>query len=157
MTRNDLKAALDHVNIRAFLRAIRLGEGTLDQDGYKRLVGGGTFTDFSAHPHVLIHLPRYDVYSSAAGAYQIVYPTWKGLLGQYGFPDFSPECQDEAAVALIAEKHALDLIKAGKFEEAVQACSAIWASLPGSQAGQRIEDIDKIKQVYFDAGGVTVT
>lgn len=153
MNRAELQAALQGTNVRAFLRAIRLGEGTSDDMGYYRIVGGGTFTDDSVHPHVRVFLPKYNVYSTAAGAYQIIFPTWTGLCKQYSFPDFSPDSQDEAAVALIAENHAFDDVKAGNLQSAVQKCSAIWASLPGSTAGQRTEDFAAVQKVYTDNGG----
>ena len=100
MSRLDLQAALENANVRAFLRAIRLGEGTSDEAGYYRIVGGGSFSDDSKHPGVKVYIQRYDVYSTAAGAYQIINGTWNGLVRQYGFTDFSPESQDLAAVAL---------------------------------------------------------
>jgi len=42
--------ALRSKNVLAFLRAIRLGEGTLDADGYRRIVGGELFGSFADHP-----------------------------------------------------------------------------------------------------------
>lgn len=153
MNRLDLQAALGNKNVRAFLKAIRLGEGTTDEAGYYRIVGGGTFTDDRAHPNVRVFIARYKVWSTAAGAYQIIGPTWRGLVKQYGFEDFSPDCQDEAAVALIAGRKALEDVRAGRFEEAVAKCALEWASLPGSQAGQRTEDIADVRKVYQDNGG----
>jgi muramidase (phage lysozyme) len=153
MNRQDLKEAMWHQNVIAFLHAIRLGEGTSDDAGYYRIVGGGTFTDDSVHPRVKVWIERYKVYSTAAGAYQIIWPTWSSLCKQYNFPDFSPESQDEAAVALIAEKRAIDDLKEGRLAEAVAKCAPIWASLPGSTAGQRTESFDAVQQVYLDNGG----
>ena len=153
MNRSDLQAALEQRNVQAFLKAIRLGEGTLDEAGYYRIVGGGTFTDDSAHPKVKVYIPRYDVHSTAAGAYQIIFPTWSGLCRQYDFPDFTPASQDEAAVALIAEKHALGDVKAGRLADAVAKCASIWASLPGSDAGQRTESFDAVELTYLQNGG----
>lgn len=153
MTRDDLRGALEAPNVRAFLKAIRLGEGTSDEAGYYRIVGGGTFADDSRHPNVRVFIKRYKVYSSAAGAYQIIRPTWDGLVRQYSFPDFSPECQDEAAVALIAGRKALKKVIAGEFAEAVALCSREWASLPGSTAGQRTEAYADVEKVYLDSGG----
>ena len=153
MNRGDLQDALKLLNVQAFLNAVRLGEGTSDELGYYRIVGGGTFTDDSVHPHVKVFLPKYNVYSTAAGAYQIIFPTWTGLCKQYDFPDFTPQSQDEAAVALIAEKHALEDVKAGRLEDAVAKCAAIWASLPGSTAGQRTEDFAKVQEMYISHGG----
>ena len=153
MNRADLQEALKHQNMQAFLRAIRLGEGTSDEAGYNRIVGGGTFSDDSVHPHIKVYIERYKVYSTAAGAYQIIWPTWQSLCKQYSFHDFSPESQDEAAVALIAGRHALDDVLSGRLADAVQKCSAEWASLPGSSAGQRTEDFNAVQQVYLSNGG----
>lgn len=153
MTKDDLKAALDIVNVRAFLKGIRLGEGTSDDMGYYRIVGGQMFSDDSTHPHVRVYLPRWKLYSTAAGAYQIIFPTWQGLCNQYGFTDFSPETQDMMAVALIAGRHALNDVISGLFAEAVDKCNEEWASLPGSKSGQRTEDFENVKQVYLDNGG----
>ena len=153
MNRGVLKLSLKNPNVQAFLRAVRLGEGSSDELGYYRIVGGQTFTDDSVHPHVRVFLPKYNVYSTAAGAYQIIFPTWTGLCKQYNFPDFTPESQDEAAVALITEKHALDDVIAGRLARAVDKCCSIWASLPGSTAGQRTEDFNAVQQVYLSNGG----
>jgi muramidase (phage lysozyme) len=154
MNRNSLKAALTNCNIVAFLHAIRLGEGTSDALGYNRIVGGGEFSSNSHHPNVKVYLPKYKVYSTAAGAYQIINPTWRRLVSQYGFEDFSPECQDEAAVALIAEKNALVDVMRGDIDSAIKKCSGVWASLPGSTAGQRIESSTLVKNEYVKFGGV---
>jgi muramidase (phage lysozyme) len=148
-----LKRALEHANVRAFLRAIRLGEGTSDDAGYYRIVGGGAFTDCSKHPNVRVWIRRYKVHSSAAGAYQIIRPTWEALLKQYAFPDFSPGCQDEAAVALIIGRGALEDVKRGDLAAAVQKCALEWASLPGSPYGQRTEAMENVRRAYLDAGG----
>ena len=153
MTRSDLQAALQLPNVTAFLKAIRLGEGTSDETGYHLIVGGSYFTDESHHPNVRVFIPRYQVYSTAAGAYQIIRPTWDALVRQYGFPDFSPECQDEAAVALIAGRGALDDVIAGELEESVRKCAGEWASLPGSTAGQRTESYAAVQKTYLDNGG----
>jgi muramidase (phage lysozyme) len=153
VTRDGLKKELEHPNVWAFLKAIRLGEGTSDDAGYYRIVGGGTFTDDSQHPHIKVHIPRYDVYSTAAGAYQIIWQTWKNLQIRYGFPDFSPDCQDEAAVALIDGRSALPAIRQGELAKAVNLCAAEWASLPGSTAGQRTESYAAVQAEYLAAGG----
>lgn len=153
MTRTDLQAALLLDNVHGFLHAIRLGEGTSDDAGYNRIVGGQTFTDMSTHPNVRVFIPKYNVWSTAAGAYQITHPTWLGLVAQYEFTDFSPEQQDEMAVALIAGRKALDFVKSGDLQAAVTACNPEWASLPGSTAGQRTEAYANVQQAYLDNGG----
>lgn len=153
MTRKDLQAALLNPNVVAFLRAIRLGEGTSDAEGYRRIVGGSLFDSFDTHPRKKIYIPRYDVFSTAAGAYQIIWPTWKNLVIRYAFPDFSPQSQDEAAVALIDGRGGLLFVKHGKLVEAVKACAPEWASLPGSTAGQRTESYQNVEQEYLKWGG----
>ena len=50
MTYDNLVAVAPDKNLGAFLHAIRLGEGTSDEDGYRRIVGGELFDDFSRHP-----------------------------------------------------------------------------------------------------------
>lgn len=153
MNRANLQTALQAQNVQAFLKAIRLGEGTSDEMGYYRIVGGGSFTDDSVHPRVKVFLPKYNVFSTAAGAYQIIWPTWAGLCKQYSFPDFTPESQDEAAVALIIEKHGLGDVMFGDLKSAVAKCAPIWASLPGSTAGQRTESYAAVEKEYTDNGG----
>ena len=154
MTRTGLQNELLKANVVAFLRAIRLGEGTSDAAGYWRLVGGGTFTDDSKHPRIKVYIPRYDIYSTAAGAYQIIWPTWKGLVMKYAFPDFTPQSQDEAAVALIEGRSALPAIHQGDLQKAIQLCNKEWASLPGSPYGQRTESYEAVEAEYLLSGGV---
>lgn len=154
MTREGLQRELQNTNVRAFLKAIRLGEGTSDDLGYYRLVGGGEFTDDSQHPRKKVYIPRYDIYSTAAGAYQIIWPTWKNLLVKYAFPDFSPDCQDEAAVALIDGRGALTAVKRGQLAKAIDLCKQEWASLPGSTYGQRTESYEAVEAEYLKAGGL---
>lgn len=153
MTINDLITALENINVWAFEKAIRLGEGTSDDDGYRRIVGGELFDDFSRHPNKRVWIERYQVWSTAAGAYQIIFPTWTGLVRKYHFIDFTPDTQDLAAVALMAGRNALRDIMDGRFAEAVAKCSKEWASLPGSTAGQRTEKYADVLKVYLDNGG----
>lgn len=144
---------MQHPNVVAFLRAIRLGEGTSDDQGYSRLVGGGQFVGFDKHPGRKVWIERYQIWSSAAGAYQIITPTWNGLVREWGFTDFEPATQDEAAVALLLEKNAIKHIMLGDVKEAVERAKRIWASLPGSPYGQRTETMDRFIEEYRRYGG----
>lgn len=158
LKRADLRAALAHANVRAFLRAIRLGEGTSDDAGYFRVVGSKVgdppdFTDTSKHPNRVVWIERLKLHSSAAGAYQIIRRTWEALVGRYGFKDFAPDTQDEAAVGLIAGRRALDDVRAGRLAEAIEKCRLEWASLPGSPYGQRTEDYAAVQAEYLKHGG----
>lgn len=158
MTHDDLIEAGKLPNVIAFLRAIRLGEGTSDDLGYRRLVGGGEFPAPPwRHPSTRVWLPKYSVYSSAAGAYQFLSRTWAEMADQYNLADFSPENQDLGAIGLIARRHALDDLISGDIEKAIEKCKLEWASLPGSTYGQRTEKIETVLAEYEKHGGTITT
>jgi muramidase (phage lysozyme) len=143
-----IKQVVTIPRVKAFLRALRLGEGTADIDGYRRIVGGKLFESFSDHPRERIWIERYKVYSSAAGAYQFIQATWDGLALRLDLDDFAPANQDLAAVGLIDEVGALGDVIAGRIEPAIAKCASKWASLPGSTAGQRTERLDRVLAEY---------
>jgi muramidase (phage lysozyme) len=151
MTRDDLKSALDDTNVQAMITVIRTGEGTLGDDGFRKLFGGELFTSFAAHPHKLVNLSGYS--STAAGAGQFLSKTWDHLVEEYGFPDFSPECQLEGIVALIAGRGALDDVKTGNLQEAIRKCNKEWASLPESPYGQPVRTMAQAEKTFTDHGG----
>ena len=153
MTRDDLLAISREPNVAAFLRALRLGEGTKDDAGYRRIVGGGMADSLADHPRQMVWLPRYGVNSSAAGAYQFLGKTWDGLVRQYGFPSFEPQWQDAGAVGLIIGRKALDAVRRGDIRAAIALCRDEWASLPGSPYGQRTEAMDAVLLEYKRWGG----
>ena len=140
-------------NLAAFMRAIRVGEGTLGQDGYRTIVGGGLFDDYSDHPRIKVWIPRINDYSSAAGAYQMIRRTWDGVQAKLGLPDFSPASQDLACIELIRQRGGLRLAMNGQFAAAVQKCRKEWASLPGAGYGQREESLARLQAEYINAGG----
>lgn len=148
--------ALQHPNVQAFLRMLRLGEGTIGDRGYRVLFGGGYFEDFADHPRQAItrSLGGKPITSTAAGAYQFLARTWDGLVKQWGFADFTPKNQDLGAVALILGRKALDDVRAGRFESAVAKCNREWASLPGSPYGQPVVTMARARQEYETAGGL---
>lgn len=138
-------------NVQAFLRVIRAGESGQGDDAYTVMFGGDHFTDFSQHPNVSNTASGYT--STAAGAYQFLYKTWRGLVEKYGFPDFSPYSQDCGAVALIAGRGALDDVQAGRFDTAIEKCNKEWASLPGSPYGQPTRTLSAARETYLSYGG----
>lgn len=98
--------------------------------------------------------PAYKgLHSTAAGKYQITKPTWLGLQAILKLPDFTGPSQDDAAVQLIKNKHALDLVFAGRVGDAITACRSIWASLPGSNVGQPTRSFAELINAYGNAGG----
>jgi muramidase (phage lysozyme) len=151
MTRNDLRAALDSANVQAFLRVIRAGESSQDDSAYTVIFGGSHFDSFADHPRKRI--PFGTTFSTAAGAYQFLQRTWDALVKQYGFEDFSPANQDQAAVALIAGRGALADVKAGRLHEAIRKCRNEWASLPNSPYGQPTKTSAQAQKVYEQYGG----
>ena len=150
-----LRAALADTNVRAFLHVIRAGEGTADEDGYRRHFGGELFTDFSRHPNRAITKTLGDkqLTSTAAGAYQFLGRTWSECQAALNLPDFSPASQDLAAVFLIARRKGLEHAIAGRLEQAIAACANEWASLPGSPYGQPTKTLAQCHAVYKQHGG----
>lgn len=142
-------------NVVAFLDALKHSEGTADKgdDGYNVIVGGDLFSDYSRHPDIRVWIPRYNVSSTAAGAYQLIFRTWGALQSQLQLPDFSPLSQDKACIELVKQHGALQVLQAGKFQSTVYRCAREWASLPGSTAGQRVQAMDDLVEWYQQAGG----
>jgi len=155
MTRGELLAASREPNVRAFLDAIAVCEGTAGLDGYRTQFGGGTFASLADHPRTVITatLGGKPIHSSAAGRYQFLRRTWDELVRQHGFPSFEPDWQDAAAVALIDGRRALAAVRAGDLARAVDLCKEEWASLPGSPHGQPTKHFSLVRDVYLRAGG----
>ena len=152
------------MNLTAFLRMIMVSEGTARAANPYAVTYGYKFviTDFSDHPAVLgwrgepldsLGGEYVGKWSTAAGAYQIIKPTWEALKGRLSLPDFGPASQDAAATELIREAQALDLVNAGRIADAIPLCREIWASLPGGTSGQPQRSFAYLMQSYASAGG----
>lgn len=163
----SLTDAIKDGNVRAFLWALRFGEGTQGPDGFQTLFGGKlfagkdgkvhTFDDFDDHPRlrVTVKLKKGGVLTStAAGAGQFLERTWDGLVKQHGFADFSPTNQELGMVALIAGRKALTDVIVGRWRDAVKKCALEWASLPGSPYGQPVVTWEEFEREYREAGGL---
>lgn len=164
-------------NINAFLSTISHSEGT-DRVGepyrccyaFKHLIVG-----FAYHPHekqpdgsrewggepltdkqCIDAGLRPPCISSAAGRYQITLPTYERLRGILKTHGFGPQVQDDMAIQLIKEKGALDLVMGGQVTDALEKCSGIWASLPGSTSGQPQAEIADLIHTYMNEGGSLV-
>lgn len=147
-------------NTKAFLDMIAHSEGTSKlgkNNGYDIIVGSKPnniirIDDLSRHPRVTVQI-RQGLWSSAAGRYQFIWPTWSVLSVQLGLKDFSPESQDKAAIELIRECGALEMVDKGEITDAINACSKIWASLPGAGYGQRENKLEDLLAFYQKSGG----
>lgn len=165
---DNYRKALEHPNVRAFLRVIRHGESSQDQSAYRWLFGSTPsnpklFDSFAAHPRVKTY-EKYDGqfikngkldYTTAAGAYQIVGSTWDECVEALGLPDFSPESQDLAAVYLIDRRHALGDLLEGRVTDSINKLGQEWASLPSAKYGQPIVKLEEALKVYQAYGGTT--
>lgn len=150
----------------AALMAIRVFESNSTDSAYTLLNGGGRFSGFADHPAALgwggtrlsdstCRAAGYGpgCVSTAAGAYQIILPTWKRLKNKLGLIDFSPESQDAAAVELIRENGALADVQAGNFTAAINKLSHVWASMPGNYAAQRQGSLTAWLNAFTNNGG----
>ena len=147
-------------NMKAFLDMLGFSEGTdkpgqpTRNRGYDVIVGGSLFNDYSDHPRKLISLPKLGIKSTAAGRYQVLAKFYDAYKKQLRLPDFSPASQDAIAMQLIRECKATADIEAGRIADAIHKCRSRWASLPGAGYGQHEQKLDKLIQVYKEAGGV---
>ena len=158
-------------NIAAFLGMIRQAEGTDNSaDPYAVCYGyRHTIRNFDNHPAITgewrgERLPDAmcrnagfgpGCISSAAGAYQIIKPTWVNVAGALRLPDFSPASQDEACVELIRRRGALQDVQAGRVASAINKCRNEWASLPGNFAKQGQRSQGDLIAWYMQNGGTT--
>lgn len=167
MNREAYSAALADRNVRAFLRVIREGESSQDEQAYRWLFGSKRsnpklFGNFADHPRIktyeawdgqFIANGKLD-FTTAAGAYQILASTWDRIQKRHPLPDFSPASQDEAAVYLIDGRGALADVLAGNIEAAIVKLRHEWASLPGAAHNQPKQKLDRALEVYREYGGV---
>lgn len=144
-------------NAEAFLDAIAACEGTAGPDGYRTLFGGKLFDGYVTHPNIRAPFKQTDGamnYSTAAGRYQIIYPTFVSLQAKLGTVDFTPQTQDAMALELIAEAGAMADVKSGNFQAAIDKCSRIWASLPASTYPQPKRSFAFAQNAFVNAGGM---
>lgn len=149
-------------NLAAFLDMIahsEIGDALLNRsaNGYNVLVGSTParpllFTSYATHPNVYHQATN----STAAGRYQLLHRYFMAYSKQLDLTDFSPASQDAIAIQQIRECHAIPLIEAGKFAEAVAKCAHIWASLPGAGYGQHENQLAALETAYRNAGGELV-
>ena len=154
--RQRIQEALKSPYVRAVLDMIAAAEIGQDannaQRGYNVAFGkNATFDSYAAHPGVrgeYIDKQGQRRTSSAAGRYQFLEGTVRDLQKRYGFSDFSPQTQDEMAVALMMDAGALDDILRGDLNAALPKLGTRWASLHTSEAGRRLHGTRSPDFVY---------
>lgn len=101
---------------------------------------GNYFIGYDNHPNIQIEWAKNKKLSTAAGRYQFMYFTYKGLQHYGQFKNFSPEEQDRAALFIIQEKKISPeilekTIKKQNFILLWHNLANIWASLPTKLGG----------------------
>ena len=138
---------------RALLNTIRYAEGTWkdgEDQGYQIMYGGGKFKDLSRHPETVVK-KRYS--SAAAGAYQFLPTTWKGVAKELKLNSFEPKHQDQAALHLVKRRGALQEIdRSGLTPKAMAQLAPEWASFPTragrSAYGQPVKSHQELARFY---------
>lgn len=146
-------------NLKSFLDMLAISELgkeliAASDNGYNVLVGSTAkhpllFNSYAAHPH--IYNKQFN--STAAGRYQIIFPTWEGLRKKFGYTNFGPAEQDAGATELIKEVGALSYVSSGQLDRAIAMCGRLWASLAGAGSGQHENSLAYLKQAYTASGG----
>lgn len=153
----DPRKYLNDPRVRKYLDVVAMAEGV--KHGYNTIFGNERFSNLNAHPNVRKQFKQTDGkvnYTTAAGRYQFLKPTWDGLTRQYGLKDFSPQSQDIAAIGLLIQNGALPHILKGDYQTATQKSGRTWASLPSSpyaQPKRSQAEIDKFLGGASSLGG----
>lgn len=157
-------------NVRAFLQAIALAEGTANQaDPYRVCYAyRHTIKSLADHPAITGEWKGEKLsdamckgaglgpgcVSTAAGKYQMTRPTWSTLKRRLGLRDFGPAAQDAAATELLRETGALAAVQRGDLATAVSKARRTWASLPGAGYDQPERSLAWVQNQFTNAGGV---
>jgi len=155
--------------VSAMLYMIRASEHVYPRDvendaAYNLFYGGARFSDLSDHPVITGELKPVKLsdamcraagfspgcVTTAAGAYQLIRPTWQRLRDKLKLPDFSKESQDRAAIELLQESGAMELLGLDDVLGAIRKASTVWASLPGSTAQQNPKSLAYALERYAD-------
>ena len=154
VNRQQLEQYSQNPNVQKMLNLIASTEGV--KHGYNTLFGNQRINSLNAHPNMRKAFKQTDGrtnYTTAAGRYQFINPTWIKLAQQYGFKDFSAKNQDLGAIALIAQRGALNDVTNGNYKSAIGKLGKEWASLPTSTYAQGKRSWDFVnKQLGQDVG-----
>lgn len=148
-------------NEKAFLDLIAYAEIgprllALSADGYNVCVGSTPkvpilFASYATHPR----LRNKQLNSDAAGRYQLMGRYYEFYKRKLNLTDFSPNSQDAIALQQIKEQRAYADVRAGRIKEAIEKCSNIWASLPGTENtyNQPKKDLVTLVAKFVQFGG----
>lgn len=158
----------------AFMDTIAWAEGTssspvTQNDGYDIIVNSvdlngklvrNRFDDYSRHPfeggRKSLPINSKGLTSNASGRYQIMLVWWPHYRDSLKLPDFGPDSQDRYTEQQLVERKAIPLLNDFDFYGAVEACSNIWASLPGkgNTYNQGTRTLDALRATFLLHGGV---
>jgi len=117
--------------------------GTESAGSTNVVYGGSHFNNYDDHPRIYRKIesgPNKGKYSSAAGTYQMILPTWKAAQKALDLPDFSPASQDKAAWYIASQQYAADhpgrdllydLQQGDRMADIGKSLAKQWTSLPG--------------------------
>lgn len=135
------------------LDAIAYAEGTEGRghDGYDILFTHRRFSSCTSHPNQTICAGR--LCSTAAGRYQFLYKTWKGL----GYATFNPGNQERGAMKLVTRRGGTvptsRPMTATEFANLMNRISYEWASLPPGRYGQPSKGMSQMYSAYCQRAG----
>jgi muramidase (phage lysozyme) len=142
---------------RQWLNLISYAEGTWNPKSgpqYNMMFTGKRFNDLRRHPDIVNKSPGYA--SSAAGAYQFLTPTWRGVSQQEGLKDFGPRSQDLGALRLIRQR-GVDPARDPITPQTIAKLAPVWASLPTLQGrsfhGQPVKSYGTLVNFLKQQGG----
>jgi muramidase (phage lysozyme) len=142
---------------RQWLNLISYAEGTWNPKSgpqYNMMFTGKRFNDLRRHPDIVNKSPGYA--SSAAGAYQFVTPTWRGVSQQEGLKDFGPRSQDLGALRLIRQR-GVDPARDPITPQTIAKLAPEWAALPTLQGrsfyGQPVKSYGTLVNFLKQQGG----
>ena len=152
--------------LKAFLDLIAWSEGTstspiTQNDGYDVIVSGvdglHRMIDYDDHPFapqykrqpvIVRRVPLLE--STAAGRYQLLYRYWTVYRAELHLSNFAPVNQDAVALKQAQERGALTLVMNDAVDQAIAACSNIWASFPNNSYGQGGKSMAELLSKYAE-------
>ena len=143
-------------NLKAFLEVIAFAEGA----DYNTYYQGSKFKNLSEHPYITKEKPKIplkgtNLFSTAAGKYQITATTWNEYKKRVNLTDFSPESQDKFAIFLIDKiRKALKDVEDGYLDIAMNKCRNEWASFDLILKKKYPKTFDQCVEVFIKNGGI---